>query len=76
VIDAILAWLIWADMTINDNWLGGRFETISGRLYRRQATKDCAGCRWICGLLDRIDPGHCRKAYFNDRIRNPSLPWI
>jgi hypothetical protein len=68
--------LIWLDMTINDKWFGGRFETISGRLYRRQASHDCVGCRWICNMLDKVDPGHCRKAYFNDRMRNPELPWI
>jgi hypothetical protein len=27
-------------------------------------------------MLDKIDRGHCRKAYFADRIRNPNLPSI
>jgi hypothetical protein len=74
--NAIWKWLIWLDMTVNDLWFGGRFETISGRLYRRQVTHDCPGCRWLCKLLDKVDRDHCRKAYFSDRIRNPDLPWV
>jgi hypothetical protein len=72
----IWEFLIWLDMTINDKLFGGRFETISGRLYRRQASHNCTGCRWLCGMLDKIDKDHCRKAYFADRLRNPELPWI
>lgn len=72
----IWRFLVWLDIEINDKWFHGRRETISGRLYRRQATHDCAGCKWLCKMLDKIDRGHCRKAYFADRIRNPNLPWI
>jgi hypothetical protein len=74
--NAIWQFLIWLDMTVNDKLFRGRFETISGRLYRRQATHDCPGCRWICRLLDKVDRDHCRKSYFSDRIRNPDLPWV
>lgn len=70
------AFLIWLDMTVNDKWFSGRFETISGRMYRRQATHTCRGCAWLCALFDKVDPGHCRSAYFADRLRNPDLPWI
>lgn len=23
---------------------------------------DCAACKWLCKLLDRVDPGHCDNA--------------
>ena len=68
--------LVWIDIRVNDKWLGGRNETISGRLYRRQATHACPLCGWLCRMLDKVDRGHCRQAYFNDRMRDPSLPWV
>lgn len=62
--------LIVADAKINDKWLGGHAETISGRCYRSK----CWCCKWLCKGLDTVDPDHCRKSYYGDRIRNPDLP--
>jgi hypothetical protein len=70
--DWIWAKLVWADREINDKWLKGYFETISGRCHRT----DCRFCRWLCKKLDAIDPNHCKNAYLKDRIDNPDLPWI
>lgn len=61
--------LIWLDVQINDKWLGGRAETISGRCYKSSRKP----CKWLCKMLDTVDPDHCAKAYVNDRIRNPFL---
>lgn len=69
--------LVWLDKWVNDNLLRGRWETVSGRCYRRIA-KGCPVCKWLCRRLDRVDPGHCRRAFFNDRAgNNPhNLPWV
>lgn len=67
--------LIWIDVQANDKWLGGRAETISGRCYKRQAS-GCKLCCFLCRMLDKVDPDHCRNSYFNDRKRNPDLPWV
>lgn len=64
--------LVWLDARINDKWLGGYHETISGRCYR----SDCWCCRWLCRMLHKVDPNHCRNSYHNDRSRNPNLPTI
>ena len=71
-----MKFLIWLDDFVNVTLFKGRWETMSGRMYRRQTTAVCPLCRWICNLLSKIDPDHCRKSYFNDRKRNPNLPWI
>lgn len=68
--------LVWIDIRINDKWLGGYSETISGRCFRSMATRKCCLCQWLCKALSRVDPDHCRKAYFADRNRDPSLPWV
>jgi len=69
--------LIRLDRWVNDVILRGRWETISSRCYRR-AAKGCIVCDWLCRMLHRVDPGHCRRAYFGDRAGdNPhNLPWI
>jgi len=67
--------LIWLDKWTNDKLLRGRWETISGRCHRRMA-KGCSVCGWLCRALDRVDPGHCRRAFFADRAKNPNLPWV
>lgn len=71
----ILKLLATFDRWANDKLLKGRWETISGRCYRRTA-KGCRFCSWLCRALNKIDPNHCRKAYFSDRVYNPNLPWI
>ena len=69
--------LVWLDKWINDKLLKGRWETMSGRCYRRTA-KGCKFCGWLCKLLEKIDPvpDHCKRAYFSDRLKNPDLPWL
>ncbi len=67
--------LIWLDARINDKWLGGRHETISGRCHLR-AMNGCRLCGWLCKALNKVDPNHCSKAFFNDRQRDPTLPWV
>jgi hypothetical protein len=66
--------LVWLDIEVNDRWFGGRSETISGRLHRRSLQGKCPLCVWVCNQLEAIDPGHCARAYLNDRKRNPNLP--
>ena len=67
--------LIRLDRWVNDVLLRGRYETISGRCYRR-AAKGCPVCTWLCRALDTVDPGHCRRAFFSDRKKNTDLPWV
>lgn len=69
--------LVWLDRWVNDKLLRGRWETISGRCWRRIA-KGCQLCKWLCAKLDAVDPGHCRDAFLGDRAGgNPhNLPWI
>lgn len=69
----IWRFLVWFDRWVNDKLLRGRWETISGRCWRRKA-KGCRFCAWLCRMLGRVDPNHCRKAYFADRIQNPNQP--
>lgn len=69
--------LVWLDRLANDKFMRGRWETISGRCYRRLA-KGCMVCKWLCGKLDHIDQDHCKNAFLSDRADgNPNkLPWI
>lgn len=53
--------------------------TISGRLGKRllKRREGCAWCfllsKWICRLLDEVDPKHCVKAYRVDRDKKNGL---
>ena len=76
MIDKLWKFLAWLDRWANDVLLRGRWETISSRCYRRQWTKGCRFCGWLCGLLHRIDPYHCKKAYETDIARNPNIPRV
>jgi len=69
----MIRFLAYLDRLINDKWLRGRFESISGRCFRR-ALKGCRLCHWLCRKLNAIDPNHCQKAHFSDRVTNPTLP--
>jgi hypothetical protein len=62
--------LVYLDRLINDKWLKGYFESISGRCHRTP----CWFCNWLCKHLNIIDKDHCKKSYINDRINNPDLP--
>jgi len=70
--------MIWKLLVLFDKWLNvqfkGRWETISGRLYRRDRQGKCPLCGWVCAQLEKIDPGHCARAYIKDRKDNPNLP--
>lgn len=68
--------LVWLDRWVNDKLLRGRWETISSRCYRRIWTQGCPVCGWLCRQLERVDPGHCRKAYYGDTAKNPRIPRI
>ena len=72
----IWKFLVWLDKKINRDIFKGRWETVSGRCYRRSAAHNCSGCRWLCRQLEKIQANHCRDAYFDDRKTNPELPWI
>jgi len=38
-------------------------ETISSRIGKKMAKeKKCYLCTWLCWVLDKIDPRHCRDA--------------
>lgn len=71
---AFWQFLVWLDIEVNDKWFHGRSETISSRVYRRGKQGKCPLCIWLCNQLEAIDPGHCDRAYLNDRKRNPNLP--
>jgi hypothetical protein len=54
-------WIIWLDEGVNVLLGGAENETVSARAGRAKA----AGKRWgcvLCGLLDRIQKGHCENA--------------
>lgn len=75
------AWrcLVWLDQGMNVvfgpllnrifsiDGFGNEDETLSSVLgkYRER----CRLCRWLCWLLDRIDPGHCEKNIERDENR-------
>lgn len=75
--NAVWKALVWLDRWVNDKILRGRWETISSRCYRRMA-HGCRFCSWMCAKLERIDPGHCKLAYYYDRAHGNqnNLPWI
>ena len=72
----ILRLLAYLDRLANDKWFKGRFESISGRCWRRIMTKQCRLCGWLCRALDKIDPDHCHKAHHSDVKINPTIPRI
>ena len=50
--------------------LGGNVdETISSRMGRNLAKKDCVLCNFLCSLLNLIQKNHCVKAINNDYER-------
>lgn len=60
--DKFWKFLIWVDITINDKWLGGKRETISGRCYN----STCRCCTFLCKMLDKVDSKHCEKAWLSE----------
>lgn len=51
------------DQRANALLFGDEDETISSRMGKHLVKKkDCCLCRFICGLLNKIDPNHCVDA--------------
>jgi hypothetical protein len=57
----LLNWLILLDQAGNTLAGGSPNETISERAAKARKTGRRWGCV-LCGLLDRINPGHCDNA--------------
>lgn len=65
----ILALLLHLDRWAQDKWFGGRYETISGHLGKKQLRYG-GQIPWnrfplqaaLSRFLDWLDPGHCRNS--------------
>lgn len=57
----LLNWLILLDEAGNTLLGGSPNETISERAAKARNAGRCWGCV-LCGLLNRINPGHCDNA--------------
>jgi len=59
---------IGVDQRVNALLFGDEDETMSSRMGKRLVLKkDCFICRFICGLLNKIDKNHCVDAIEHDR---------
>lgn len=58
--------LIALDQLANALLAGDPDETISSRMGKAVREGRCVLCRFLCGLLHRIDPNHCRKSIEED----------
>ena len=59
---------IAVDQRVNALMFGDEDETISSRMGKHMILKkDCRICRFICGLLNKIDKNHCVDAIEHDR---------
>ena len=59
--------LIGIDQLANAVLLGDPDETMSSRMGKSLRAKEkCFLCKYICWLLDKIDPKHCRDAIEED----------
>jgi len=52
--------MILLDQALNTLLGGDPDETLSSRMGKR--TDTCAVCRFLCKLLNKIDPRHCKKS--------------
>lgn len=69
----LLNWLLWWDEGGNVLTGGASNETISERAAKARA----AGKRWgcvLCGLLDRIDRGHCDRSLMDQIGQDAIIP--
>ena len=55
------------DLAVNTVLGGDPRETLSSRMGKQAHEGDCRVCAWICSLLDRIDPEHCKKSIDRNR---------
>lgn len=54
--------LISIDQLLNTLLGGDPDETLSSRMGKKVARRECVVCRVICRFLDLIQPGHCQKS--------------
>lgn len=70
----VLNWLIWLDQGLNVLAFGDPDECISSRFYKwtRYVPNTMRGriARAVCGALNYIDPGHCKKETEWDEGKN------
>lgn len=48
---------------------GNPDETVSSALGKKQR-RGCKLCRFICGILNIVDPNHCEKSIEEDESKN------
>jgi hypothetical protein len=58
--------LIGIDQLANAILLGDPGETISSRMGKHLVNKNCKVCKFICKLLNLINPNHCMNSIEND----------
>lgn len=58
--------LISIDQLANALLGGYPDETISSRVGKLAAQKNCLLCRWFCVLLDKLDKNHCASSIEED----------
>lgn len=61
--------LISLDQLANTLLAGDPDETLSSRMGKRVAMKDCPVCNFICRVLDWLDEGHCKNSIEYDEGR-------
>lgn len=54
--------LISIDQLVNTILGGSPDETLSSRMGKHLAKKDCVICNFLCGLLNLIQKDHCVKS--------------
>ena len=62
-------WNLWValDQLFNTILAGDPDETLSSRMGKNIKNGKCVLCKWVCKLLDKIDPDHCFKSIEHDR---------
>lgn len=58
--------LISIDQFFNTIADGDEDETISSRMGKHLAKRDCPFCNFMCGLLNLIQKDHCKKSIEKD----------
>lgn len=54
--------LIAVDQLANTLLLGDPDETLSSRMGKHVAKRECGACRLICWILDQIQVNHCQRS--------------
>jgi hypothetical protein len=58
--------LISIDQFFNAVLFGNPDETLSSRMGKNVREGKCKGCYFICRILHRLDPEHCKKSIEED----------